>query len=133
MQLSFSTIAVIMARTRRRSFYVRAARAGFAGVDRALDRAVVDSAGSRCTRFPTVPLAGPRALSPWHGVLWARSLGRFGATIMFAGNLQGVSQTLPLAVYLNLDKVYVVYGRVDSVLNLIVGRSTLHPSDRRTV
>jgi molybdate transport system permease protein len=34
---------------------------------------------------------------------WARALGEFGATIMFAGNLQGVTQTLPLAVYLGLQ------------------------------
>ncbi len=34
---------------------------------------------------------------------WARALGEFGATIMFAGNLPGVTQTLPLAVYLGLE------------------------------
>jgi molybdate transport system permease protein len=34
---------------------------------------------------------------------WARALGEFGATIMFAGNLPGVSQTVPLAVYLGLE------------------------------
>ena len=50
----------------------------------------------------TVPLALP---SPIGGAVltWARALGEFGATIMFAGNLMGVSQTMPLAVYLNLE------------------------------
>jgi molybdate transport system permease protein len=50
----------------------------------------------------TFPLA-------WRGVFaglvmcWARSLGEFGATLMFAGNLPGVTQTMPLAIYIALS------------------------------
>ena len=55
---------------------------------------------------------------------WARALGEFGATIMFAGNLQGVSQTLPLAVYLNLESgnlpVAVVLSVILILFSLIV-------------
>jgi len=45
-----------------------------------------------------VPLARP-GLSAGAGLAWARALGEFGATIMFAGSLQGRTQTLPLAIY----------------------------------
>ena len=56
----------------------------------------------RTFAYITVPLAAP-ALIGGAVLSWARALGEFGATIMFAGNLAGVSQTLPLAVYLNLE------------------------------
>ena len=103
--LSFSTAAVIMAQTFVASpFYVRSARAGFAGVDRTLEAAsaTLGMGPLRTFAYITVPLAAPSLIGG--GVLsWARALGEFGATIMFAGNLSGVSQTLPLAVYLDLE------------------------------
>ncbi len=103
--LSFSTAAVVMAQTFVSSpFYVRSARAGFAGVDRTLEEAsaTLGMGPLRTFAYVTVPLAAPALLGG--AVLgWARALGEFGATIMFAGNLAGVSQTLPLAVYLNLE------------------------------
>ena len=46
---------------------------------------------------------------------WARALGEFGATIMFAGNLMGVTQTMPLAVYLGLES-----GDLDGAVALSV-------------
>jgi molybdate transport system permease protein len=46
----------------------------------------------------TLPLARP-ALTAGAVLAWARALGEFGATIMFAGNLPGVTQTMPLAIY----------------------------------
>jgi molybdate transport system permease protein len=104
-QLSFSTAAVIMAQTFVASpFYVRSARAGFAAVDRTLEAAsaTLGMGPLRTFAFVTVPLAAP-ALLGGAVLCWARALGEFGATIMFAGNLAGVSQTLPLAVYLNLE------------------------------
>ena len=51
-----------------------------------------------CSGLITVPLAGS-ALAAGLVMTWARSLGEFGATIMFAGNVQGRTQTLPLVVY----------------------------------
>lgn len=104
-QLTFTTVAVIMAQTFVASpFYVRGARAGFAAVDRTLEAAsaTLGMGPLRTFAFITVPLAAP-ALIAGAVLSWARALGEFGATIMFAGNLQGVSQTLPLAVYLNLE------------------------------
>jgi molybdate transport system permease protein len=97
----FTTIAVILAMTFVSApFFVRSARIGIAGVDRDLeDAARVDGASERHVfRTVTVPLAGA-ALAGGLVMTWARSLGEFGATIMFAGNVQGRTQTLPLLVY----------------------------------
>ena len=73
---------------------------GIAGVDRDLeDAARVDGASERqLFRSITVPLASA-ALAAGLVMSWARSLGEFGATIMFAGNVEGRTQTLPLVVY----------------------------------
>jgi molybdate transport system permease protein len=50
----------------------------------------------------TLPMIGP-ALASGAALTWARALGEFGATITFAGNIAGRTQTLPLAVYLALE------------------------------
>ncbi|HSS35385.1 MAG TPA: ABC transporter permease, partial [Patescibacteria group bacterium] len=97
----FTTVAVILAQTFVSApFFVRSARAGIAGVDRDLeDAARVDGASERhLFRTITIPLAGA-ALAAGLVMTWARSLGEFGATIMFAGNIEGKTQTLPLVVY----------------------------------
>jgi len=81
-------------------FFIRSARTGIAGVDRDLeDAARVDGASERqLFGRVTVPLAST-ALAAGLVMTWARSLGEFGATIMFAGNVEGRTQTLPLVVY----------------------------------
>jgi molybdate transport system permease protein len=97
----FTTIAVILAQTFVSApFFIRSARTGIAAVDRDLeDAARVDGASERqLFRTITVPLAGA-ALAAGLVMSWARSLGEFGATIMFAGNVEGRTQTLPLVVY----------------------------------
>jgi molybdate transport system permease protein len=97
----FTTVAVILAQTFVSApFFIRSARTGFAGVDRDLeDAARVDGASERqLFQTITVPLAGA-ALAAGLVMSWARSLGEFGATIMFAGNVEGRTQTLPLVVY----------------------------------
>jgi molybdate transport system permease protein len=97
----FTTIAVILAQTFVSApLFIRSARTGIAGVDRDLeDAARVDGASERhLFRTITVPLAGA-ALASGLVMSWARSLGEFGATIMFAGNIEGRTQTLPLVVY----------------------------------
>lgn len=97
----FTTVAVILAQTFVSApFFIRSARTGFAGVDRDLeDAARADGASERqLFQAITVPLAGA-ALAAGLVMSWARSLGEFGATIMFAGNLEGRTQTLPLVVY----------------------------------
>ncbi len=97
----FTTVAVILAQTFVSApFFIRSARTGIAGVDRDLeDAARVDGASEwQLFRAITVPLASA-ALAAGLVMSWARSLGEFGATIMFAGNVEGRTQTLPLVVY----------------------------------
>jgi molybdate transport system permease protein len=99
--LPFTTVAVVLAQTFVAApFFVRAARTGFAAVDRDLeDAARVDGATEAgVIRHVTLPLAAS-ALGAGLVMTWARALGEFGATIMFAGNVAGRTQTLPLVVY----------------------------------
>jgi len=99
--IAFTTAAVVVAQTFVSApFFIRSARAGIGGVDRDLeDAARVDGASElRLFWDVTVPLAAP-ALAAGLVMTWARALGEFGATIMFAGNVEGRTQTLPLVVY----------------------------------
>jgi len=103
--LPFTTAAVIVAQVFMAApFYVGAARAGFAGVDRRLLDAAATLRASETHAFLRVvlPLARP-ALLAGVAMSGARALGEFGATITFAGNVPGRTQTLPLAVYLALE------------------------------
>jgi len=98
--VAFTTGAVIVAQIFVSApFYVRSARAGFEGVDRRLEAVSATlGAGSWTTfRRVTIPMAMP-ALVGGAVMCWARALGEFGATIMFAGNLAGRTQTMPLAI-----------------------------------
>jgi len=99
--IPFTTIAVVLAQTFVSApFFIRSARTGIAGVDRDLeDAARADGASERqLFRSVTVPMASA-AIAAGLVMTWARSLGEFGATIMFAGNVEGRTQTLPLVVY----------------------------------
>jgi len=99
--IPFTTLAVVVAQVFVAApFYIRAARAGFQGVDRHLEEvAAVDGAsGARVVQRITLPLAAP-ALAAGLVLAWARALGEFGATIMFAGNIAGRTRTLPLLIY----------------------------------
>lgn len=103
--IAFSTAAVIMAQCFvALPFYVRSARAGFEGVERELeDVARTLGAGPwRVMRSITLPLAAP-SLLVGAVLAWARALGEFGATLMFAGNFPGRTQTMPLAVYTAME------------------------------
>ena len=99
--IPFTTFAVVLAQVFVSApFFIRSARTGIASVPRELeDAARVDGASERYLfRRVTVPIARA-ALAAGLVMTWARSLGEFGATIMFAGNVQGKTQTLPLVVY----------------------------------
>jgi molybdate transport system permease protein len=99
--VAFTTVAVVVAQTFVSApFFVRAARAGLAAVDRDIeDAARVDGgAETDVLRRITLPLAAT-AVGAGLVMSWARALGEFGATIMFAGNVEGRTQTLPLVVY----------------------------------
>ena len=99
--IPFTTFAVVLAQTFVAApLYIRSLRAGFASIDRTVEEAAqVDGASRfRLLTGVTMPLAAP-AVGAGLALAWARALGEFGATIMFAGNIQGRTQTLPLVVY----------------------------------
>lgn len=99
--LTFTTAGVVLAQTFVSApFFLRAAQLGFQSVPKETeDAARVDGAsGWQLFRHITLPLAG-RALVSGLILSWARALGEFGATILFAGSLQGVTQTMPLLIY----------------------------------
>lgn len=105
LHIAFTQVAVILAQTFIAApFYVKAATLGFASVDRDLEQAAaLDGAGGgQVFRFITLPLAWSALLS---GAVmsWARALGEFGATIIFAGNYPGRTQTMPLAIYIGFE------------------------------
>jgi molybdate transport system permease protein len=99
--LTFTTVAVVIAEVFVAApFYLRQAATGFAEVDRATEEAALVDGASRTAAFlrVTVPLAFP-ALVSGAVTAWARALGEFGATIIFAGNFRGITQTIPLAIF----------------------------------
>ena len=99
--LGFTTAAVVMAQIFVSApFYVIAARGGFARVDRDVEDAAADLGASpgQVFRTVTLPLVAP-SLVAGAVLAWARALGEFGATIMFAGSFPGITQTMPLAIY----------------------------------
>jgi molybdate transport system permease protein len=104
-ELPFTTAAVIVASLFVAApFYIRAARSGFLGVPREYEEAArVEGANEwQVFRFITAPVALP-ALFGGAVLCWARALGEFGATIMFAGQFLGRTQTMPLAIYAALE------------------------------
>jgi molybdate transport system permease protein len=99
--LSFTTAAVVMAEIFVAApFYVRQAATGFGAVDRTVEEAALVDGASRTAVFfkVTVPLALP-ALVAGALTAWARALGEFGATVIFAGSFRGITQTIPLAIF----------------------------------
>jgi molybdate transport system permease protein len=99
--LPFTTAAVIVAQVFVAApFFVRAARAGFRAVQPDVEEAArVDGASETAVMGRiTLPLAAP-AMGAGLVLAWSRALGEFGATILFAGNVEGRTQTLPLLVY----------------------------------
>jgi molybdate transport system permease protein len=103
--IAFSTLAVVMAQIFVASpFYIRQAKALFEQLDPAYEQTARTLGASPLRIFLgiTIPLTGTGLLSG-AVMTFARALGEFGATIMFAGNLPGVTQTMPLAVYGGLE------------------------------
>ncbi|MDD3932277.1 ABC transporter permease [Methanoculleus sp. UBA303] len=114
--IAFTTLAVVLAQVFVASpFYIRQAKASFEAVDRLYEDAARTLGASPWTvalRI-TIPLA-------WGGLVsgailsFARALGEFGATIMFAGNFQGRTQTMPLAIYTTMQ------GDLDAAISLAI-------------
>ncbi len=103
--LAFSTPAVVMAEAFVSApFFIQAAIAAFRRIDEnalIVARTLGASAPGAFFRVG-LPLAAP-GLVAGAAMSWARSLGEFGATLLFAGNLTGRTQTLPLAVYTAME------------------------------
>ena len=100
-KLSLATAGVVVALTFVASpFYVRQAMAAFAAVDRTLLDASRTLGASEARGFLRVmiPVAIP-GLAAGTALALGRALGEFGATLMFAGSFQGITQTVPLAIY----------------------------------
>jgi molybdate transport system permease protein len=100
--IPFTTVAVVMAQTFISApFFIANAKAGLEQLDSRYEQAAYTLRASPFYAFRRVvlPLIRPALLSGI-GLAWARALGEFGATITFAGNFPGVTQTLPIAVYI---------------------------------
>ncbi len=105
LHLAFTTAAVVVAQLFVATpFFLKSAQAGFAEVPRDLEEAAAVDGAAPFQVFwhVTLPLART-ALFTGALLMWARALGEFGATIIFAGNLPGTTQTLPLAIYVGFE------------------------------
>ncbi len=105
LRVTFTQTAVVIAQTFIAvSLFIRAASIGFAAVEPELeDAAAMDGAGPGQVFWRiSLPLAR-RAVLSGVALAWARALGEFGATIIFAGNFPGRTQTMPLAIYLGFE------------------------------
>jgi len=114
--IPFTTMAVIFAQIFVGApFYIRAAKLGFQAIPRSYQEVSHTLGKSPWKTFwlMTLPLARTPILT---GLIlaWARALSEFGATIMFAGNLMGKTQTLPLAIMTTME------GSLDTALALSV-------------
>lgn len=132
--IPFTVIAVVMAQTFLAApFYVKAAAIGFSAVDPELmEAAALDGANRwQIFRHVTLPLSW-MALMSGSVMTWARALGEFGATIIFAGNFPGRTQTMPLAIYigfeidLNVALTLAIILISFSFLTLVIVKGFLH-------
>jgi molybdate transport system permease protein len=104
-RLPFSTAGAVLAETFvAMPFFVLSMEGALRGLDRRLEAAARSLGATHWTVFGrvTMPLVRP-AFGASAALCWARALGEFGATITFAGNFPGRTQTIPLAVYLALE------------------------------
>lgn len=103
--IAFSTAAVVMAQAFVAApYFIRSANLGFSAVDQETRQAAALDGASEWQVFTMVvlPLAWT-SLVTGAVMCWARALGEFGATIIFAGNFPGRTQTMPLAIYLGFE------------------------------
>jgi molybdate transport system permease protein len=104
-RLPFTTWGAILAEAFvAMPFFVIVVEAGLRSLDRRYEEAAATLGARRLTTFRRVvlPLIAPSVIAG-AALTWARALGEFGATILFAGNLQGETQTMPLAIFVELQ------------------------------
>ena len=101
---------------------IQSARAAFAGVDRELEEAAYTIGRSRAETFIriTLPLAR-RPLLVGLALSSARAIGDFGVTLMIAGNIPGITQTLPLYIYGSIEGMRLGQAHAASALLSIFG------------
>lgn len=103
--IAFSQTAVILAQLFVAApFYVKSAITGLSRIEQEVEQAAAIDGARPLGVFwhVTLPLAWP-ALFGGAVMTWARALGEFGATIIFAGNFPGRTQTMPLAIYIGFE------------------------------
>jgi len=103
--IPFTPLAVIMAQMFVAApLYIKAVTIGFIEVDCELRKAAAMDGANRwhTFRYVMVPMSWKSILSG-SVMTWARALGEFGATIIFAGNFPGRTQTMPLAIYIGFE------------------------------
>ena len=105
LSIPFTPVAVVFAETFvALPFYVLAVEGSMRGLDPRYDglAATLGASAWRTFRTVVVPMVAP-GIASGAALAWARALGEFGATITFAGNFPGRTQTAPLAVYVALE------------------------------
>ncbi len=125
--LPFTTPAVVVAESFvAMPFLVIAVEGALRGADTRYEEAAATLGAGRWTTFRrvTLPLVAP-GIAAGAVLCWARALGEFGATITFAGNYPGTTQTMPLAVYLSLEQGDLDAAMVLSLILLIVSVTIL--------
>lgn len=125
--IAFTRVAVVLAVTFVASpFYLRTAVSAFEAIDPTLPGAArtLGAGPGRVFLRIALPLAGG-GLGAGAALAFARGIGEFGATIMFAGSLQGVTQTLSLAIYEQFDVDFDVALAISALLVLVSGLTLL--------
>ena len=123
LELVFQTAGVVVALTFVASpFYVRQAQAAFTALDPELLEASRTLGASEARTFArvAVPNALP-GLVAGGALAWGRALGEFGATLVFAGSLSGVTQTAPLAIYERFSDDFTAALALSAVLVAVSG------------
>ena len=125
--LPFTTTGVVVAEAFvAMPFLVIAVEGALRGADTRYEEAAATLGASRWTAFRrvTLPLVAP-GIAAGAVLCWARALGEFGATITFAGNYPGITQTMPLAVYMALETAELQNAIVLSLVLLTVSVTIL--------
>ncbi len=104
-EIPFTPVAVVMAQMFIAApLYIKTAAVGFTNIDCELRKAAALDGANRWQtfRYIMVPI-GVNSLLTGLALTWARALGEFGATLIFAGNFPGRTQTMPLAIYIGFE------------------------------
>ncbi len=125
-EIPFTETAVIMAQTFIAApLYIKSAAIGIANVDCELRKAAALDGANRWEVFRHIILPISRtALISGAVLTWARALGEFGATLIFAGNFPGRTQTMPLAIFIGFE-IDLSQALTLSIILIIVSTITL--------